>query len=74
MLQAAQNGSPVHQSAMARLAREGSDTSLIWYTLAATQGDATAQNALGDFHVNGTHGMPQSVFAPIYWLRKAALH
>jgi hypothetical protein len=54
--------------------REGSDTSLIWCTLAAAQGGATAQNALGDFHVNGTHGMPQSVFVAIYWLRKAALH
>jgi TPR repeat protein len=73
MIQAAKHGSSIHQSEMAGLAREGSESSLIWYTLASAQGDAKAQNALGGFHMNGTHGMPRSVFAAIYWLRKAAL-
>jgi uncharacterized protein len=73
MIQAAQHGCSLLQTRMARKEGEGSDKSLIWNTLAAAQGDTSAQFALANIHLHGTHGSPKSVFAAIYWFRKAAL-
>jgi MYND finger/Sel1 repeat len=71
--QAARNGSGPDQNTVACKEQDGSEKSLIWHSLAAAQGVPASQHALAHFHMVGSHGMPQSLFAALYWVRKAAL-
>jgi TPR repeat protein len=73
MALAACNGSPGGQYNMAVFESGRSDDSLVWCSLAASQGFCQSQFMLGEIHLHGRHGMPNAVFPAIYWLRKAAL-
>ena len=47
-------------------------TAVKWYTLAAEQGIALAQNVLGEIYFKGQRGIPQNYSAAFAWHKRAA--
>lgn len=75
---AAENGDPNAQYSLAVLYSYGANgvaqdyrKAAYWYQKAADQGDALAEQELGELYYKG-QGLPQDYARAIYWVRKAA--